>query len=336
MTRQAADATQPERHSTRATPPEGHSAHAKEPDVSVIVVTHNNEALIGRCLNSIAGAVGACSHEVIVVDNGSTDGTLAVVADEQSAVRSIALDANIGFARANNIGIDASRGRLIALVNSDAFPDPGSIERLVEAIDQLARAAIVGGRLRYPTGELQPSHGRFPSLLGGLWVALFLHRMPLLGRSGLGVAAHPTLYRTRCRVDWVTAAFCIARREAGHVPIGRFMYGEDVEWALASRRAGLEVWLEPASTAIHVGRASVERSRERGFAQRQRVQFELAWFARRGPLARLGLRAVLIVHAVLRLAVYGGLATMRHRPDSRVVEYRTLLHCAFTERVPRR
>jgi hypothetical protein len=66
------------------------------------------------------------------------------------------------------------------------------------------------------------------------------------------------------------------------------------------------------------------------------VQFELAWFARRGPLARLGLRAVLIVHAVLRLAVYGGLATMRHRPDSRVVEYRTLLHCAFTERVPRR
>ena len=66
-----------------------------------------------------------------------------------------AVEENAGFATANNVGIDASRGRLIVLVNSDAFPDPGSIDRLIAALDELPAAGIVGGRLRYPTGEQQ-------------------------------------------------------------------------------------------------------------------------------------------------------------------------------------
>jgi GT2 family glycosyltransferase len=307
-------------------------ANGTQLDVSVIVVTHNNESLIGDCLRSIEVGVGLASNEIIVVDNGSTDGTLAAITDNSAHVRTISLDENVGFAAANNLGIDASRGRWIVLVNSDAFPDPGSIEALIEAIDEIPRAAIVGGRLRYPTGALQPSHGRFPSLLGGLWVALFLHRVPLLGRAGVGIAAHPALYRSRRRVNWVTAAFCIARRESGPLPTEMFMYGEDVEWALACQRVGMEVWLEPAATAIHVGRASVDRRQDGGFAQRQRAQFELAWFARRGPLARLAARGVLIIHALLRLGVYGGLAAVRGRQDRRVAEYGILLHAALTER----
>jgi GT2 family glycosyltransferase len=307
-------------------------ANGTQLEVSVIVVTHNNESLIGDCLRSIEVGVGLASNEIIVVDNASADGTLAAIADDFAHVRTISLDENVGFAAANNVGIDASRGRWIVLVNSDAFPDPGSIELLIEAIDALPRAAIVGGRLRYPNGKLQPSYGRFPSLLGGLWVALFLHRMPLLGRAGIGIAAHPALYRARRRVDWVTAAFCIARRESGPLPTETFMYGEDVEWALACQRTGMEIWLEPAATAIHVGRASVDRSQVSGFAQHQRVQFELGWFARRGRLARLAARGVLIIHALLRLGVYGGLAAVRRRRDRRVAEYGILLRAALTER----
>jgi GT2 family glycosyltransferase len=305
-------------------------ADVTEPDASVIVVTHNNESLIADCLTSIEEAVQLHPYETIVVDNGSTDATLAAIPSDAGNRRVIPLGRNAGFAAANNAGIQASRGRLIVLVNSDAFPDPGSIDRLIEAIDELPRAGIVGGRLRYPSGKQQPSVGRFPSLLGGLWVALFLHRLPLTGRTGIGISAHPALYRSRRRVDWVTAAFCIARRESGPLPSEAFMYGEDVAWALACRHAGLGVWFDPAATAIHIGRASVDQSRDLGFAQRQRAQFELEWFARRGRLVQLAARAVLVVHALTRLAVYGGLGALRGKRDRRVIENAGLLRAALS------
>ena len=274
------------------------------------------------------------SYEVLVVDNNSTDGTLAAIPDGFEPRRVIALETNVGIAKANNAGIEASRGRVIVLVNSDAFPDRGSIDRLIETIDELPHAGIVGGRLRYPTGKPQPSVGRFPSLMGGLWVALFLHRMPLTARANIGLNAHPALYRSRRRVDWVTGAFCIARREAGLLPAGAFMYGEDIEWSFTCHQAGLEVWLEPAATAIHIGRASVDQSQRLGFAQRRRVQFELAWFARRGPFEPIAARGVLIVHALLRLAVYGGMAALQRRRDRRTVEYLTLLLSALSRKTP--
>lgn len=300
------------------------------PEVSVIVVTHNNASLIGDCLRSVERGARARSHETIVVDSASTDGTLAVIASGHPGVRVLALERNVGFAAATNAGIAASRGRLLALVNSDAFPDEGSIDRLADAIDALPRAAIVGGRLRYPDGAPQPSTGRFPSLLGGLWTALLLHRMPLLGRLDVGVNAHPSHYRVRRRVDWVTAAFCIARREAGPLPERSFMYGEDVEWARESASAGREVWFDPGASAVHLLRGSVAGSRDAGFAQRQRARFELEWFGRRGGLAVLGARAVLAIHALVRLPAVGIADALRRREPRRAREQLALLRAAFS------
>jgi GT2 family glycosyltransferase len=300
-------------------------------EASVIVVTHNNESLIAHCLRSIDGAVRVNAYETIVVDNASSDGTISAIPDDTSA-RVIPLDANVGFAAAANAGIEASRGSLIVLVNSDAFPDPGSIDGLIDAIKELPQAGIVGGRLRYPDGRLQPSVGRFPSLPGNLWVALFLHRLPLAGRSGIGISAHPALYRSRRAVDWVTAAFCIARREAAALPSHWFMYGEDVAWAFASRQAGFEVWFDPRASAVHIGRASVDQSQGPGFAQRRRVQFELEWFRRRGRIWQIAARAVIAVHAVARLAIFGIGGAVRGRSDSKVSENVALLRAAFSTR----
>jgi GT2 family glycosyltransferase len=236
----------------------------------------------------------------------------------------------LGFAAANNAGIRASKGRVLVLVNSDAFPDTGSIDRLVAALEELPDAGIVGGLLRYPDGRFQASMGKFPSLLGDLWVALFLHRAPLLGRLEVGVSSHRSSYRVRRRVDWVTAAFCIARREAGLIPESRFMYGEDVGWAAECRARGLEVWLEPSATAVHIGRASVDRSQAPGFAQRRRVDFELRWFEPRGRLAAFAARAVLATHALMRMLVYALPALTRPRHRRHFLEYGALLHSALS------
>jgi N-acetylglucosaminyl-diphospho-decaprenol L-rhamnosyltransferase len=306
-------------------------AAGTQAQVSAIVVTHNNEAFIADCLGSIQRAAAVSTCELVVVDNGSSDRTTAVVRDHPGKPRLVELAENVGFAAATNVGIRASSGRLIALVNSDAFPDPGSIDTLIAAIDELPRAGIVGAQLRYPDGQLQPSTGNFPSLLGGLWVAVFLHRAPLTARLGIGIAAHPALYRERRQVDWVTAAFCIARRDAGPLPERGFMYGEDVEWALACKSAGFETWLEPAATAIHLGRGSVDVRQGRGFVQWQRARFELAWFGAAGRANELAARAVLATHALLRIALFGPTALLGRRRSRPVREYFALLRAAFSK-----
>jgi GT2 family glycosyltransferase len=306
------------------------AAAGTDPAVSIIVVTHNNRELVGPCVRAIFNSLEAVRAEVLLVDNASSDGTMQELARCELPVRSIELRQNVGFARAVNRALEEARGSYVVLVNSDAFPDRGCIERLVEALERRPRAGIVGAKLRYPSGRLQPSAGTFPSLRGSLWVALFLHRFPGLSRLGIGYLASASLYVRPRRVDWVSAALCAARAELGPLPDSSFMYGEDVEWAAAGRAAGWEVWLEPAATAIHMSRASVDASQQPGFAQRRRVQFELAWFARRRPSVRLVARVALLIHASLRLLLYGALAALPGRRDGRVREYVALFAAALS------
>jgi GT2 family glycosyltransferase len=300
--------------------------------VSVVVVTHNNRALIGDCLEAIQRSRTSRELELIVVDNASVDGTAEVVHRYSPRARLIELEENVGFAAAVNRGRDAARGTYVALVNSDAFVDPGCIEALIARLDYDPRIGIAGARLRYPDGHLQASAGTFPSLAGGVWVALALHRAPVLSRAGVGYFSSEYLYRRARPVDWVSAAVCAARIDAGPLPSSSFMYGEDIEWAAACRACGRDVWLEPAATAVHIGRASVDESQAPSFAQRQRVQFELAWFARRGRAATVLARAVLLIHAAARLALFGLLALVRRRGDPRIAEFKALGQAAIARR----
>jgi N-acetylglucosaminyl-diphospho-decaprenol L-rhamnosyltransferase len=308
------------------------AAPRDEVAISVLVVTYNNRDLIGRCLDAIFASDGAGAVQVIVIDNASADGTLEHVAAGPWPVEALALDRNVGFAKAVNAGFERARGEYVALVNSDAFVDPRCLGALARALAERPRAGIVGACLRYPSGRHQPSAGTFPSLLGGLWVALFLHRLPGLSRAGIGYLANPALYRRARRVDWVSAAVCAARAELGPLPDSHFMYGEDVEWGAAARAADWEVWLEPDATAVHVSAASVADSQATGFAQRRRAQFELEWFARRGALAKILARAVLVLHGLARVLLYGAGGLVRGRRDGRVREYIALLRAALSTR----
>lgn len=280
-------------------------ASDQRPDVTTIVVTHQNVEIVRRCLSALKTAASRHSQEIVVVDNASTDGTPQVAAAAAPQAEMVLLPHNVGFARANNIARSRARGRFLALINSDCFPDPGSLDLLLDAIQRRPSAGLVGGSLRYEHGRHQPSAGQLPTLMSELWLALALHRLPLSRALGIGLLFSPALYDRSRRVGWVSGAFCVARHDIGPLPDSAFMYGEDVEWAAQASRNGFESWLEPRARAIHLASTSVKRVHRVGFAEAKRVEAALRWFATSGNRQLAAERGILCLHAILRLVGAG-------------------------------
>jgi N-acetylglucosaminyl-diphospho-decaprenol L-rhamnosyltransferase len=300
---------------------------ASHVDVSIIVVTHDNEEIIERCLGSVRDSVQRYSVELFVVDNASSDRTVARAIAAAPEAHVIELKRNLGFAAANNVAIAKAAGNFVALVNSDLFPDRGALDRLISRAED-GCIGIVGGRLRYPTGRLQPSTGRFPSIARNLGTALFLHRIPVVSRARFSVMAHRSHYEEAHRVDWTSAAFCVARREVGPLPANGFMYGEDVEWARQALELGFHTWIEPTGTAVHLlgGGASAPAARRR---QRARVEFDARWFgeSRRAAYAA---RSVALLHATLRILMHTLSLPVRPAAARRAIaEYSSLFRAAL-------
>jgi GT2 family glycosyltransferase len=215
-------------------------------DVSVVVVTYNSSRFMISCLGALSAAVGDVSSEVIVVDNDSSDDTLAVVARTLPAARIIRNTANGGFAAACNQGIRAARGRYVLLLNPDATAWPSSIEGLVRYMDAHPRTGIAGPQLHDLDGSLQYSIRNFPSP-GNQWSeSLFLHRIApgLSPRLGEVVYARES-YRASRSVDWVSGAAMILRPESlaevGLLDERFFMYSEEKDLCYRTVLAGWSV-----------------------------------------------------------------------------------------------
>jgi hypothetical protein len=233
------------------------AAPAYTPQVSVIVVNWNTRDLLERCLTAALENIGPVSVELIVVDNASSDDSMAMMRERFPKARLIGNTENVGFARANNQGVVMARGRYLLLLNSDAFLTPGALEALVSLADAQPRAGLVGSQLRNADGSFQASHTPFPTLwrefliLTGLGRALFGRQFPSRGPDdGRG----PQL------ADYVEGACMLIRpqayAEAGGLDENYFMYAEEVDLCLSLRRLGWEVWYHPAACVIHLGGAS--------------------------------------------------------------------------------
>lgn len=131
-------------------------------DVSIIIVNWNTRDLLCRCLQSLAGGVGGGSAQVLVVDNGSKDGSAALVAEEFPWVELLRNAENVGFARANNQAYQRVQGRYVLLLNPDTEAGPRSIERMVRFLDADPQRAGVTAVLRNRDGTVQRYHKRLP------------------------------------------------------------------------------------------------------------------------------------------------------------------------------
>jgi GT2 family glycosyltransferase len=240
------------------------------PDVTAIVVSWNTREHLARCLAALEAAADGLRVETIVVDNGSTDGSQAMVADEFPRARLIQLPDNVGFGRACNAGAAAGTGRAILLVNSDCELAPGALAVLGAALDADATLGAVFARLVNADGTLQPSvHEALPTPWSQAGDVLFasslryaLYRAPGLKRVLLG----GTLRRHAAAHDvaWGGAACVLVRRKAFEAVDGFdprfFMYMEDVDLCARLGAAGFRLRYVPEAVALHHWGASTAKS----------------------------------------------------------------------------
>ena len=213
-------------------------------ELSIIIVSFNARADLERCLESLHAAPPAGSHEILVVDNGSTDGSVDA-ARGWPDVWVMEAGANVGFSRANNIGIRASRGANLLLLNSDTVVPAGAIDRLVAEFDLDETVGVVGPRLVDAGGRAELSFGR---MIGPL------NELRQQRRLRSGAAEH--LARQRHYPDWVSGACLLVRRRDAEAVGGLderfFMYTEDVDFCAAIRARGLRVLFTPDVEVVHV------------------------------------------------------------------------------------
>ena len=226
-----------------------------KPAVSVVVVNWNTRDLLDRCLTALLAAGASIGIEVIVVDNGSTDGSRELVAAAHPEATLIANTRNIGFSAANNQGIGVARGRYVLLLNSDTEVEDGALAVLVDFGDAHPRAGILGPRLLNLDGTLQPSGARFPTPLSTAASVLGLGR--LLSRPRYGTRRD---YSVPAVVDEVSGAAMLVRAEVVDAVGGldeSFSWGyEDVDFCRRVKAAGWEIHYVPAAGVRHQWGAS--------------------------------------------------------------------------------
>jgi len=213
-------------------------------ELSIVIVSFNAADDLARCLESLFTAPPATPHEIVVVDNGSTDGSIAT-ARRFAQVRVVALRSNLGFSRANNAGIRESTGRNILLLNCDTIVRSGAIDTLVAELEREPAVAVAGPRLVDASGRAELSFGRMITPFNE-W------RQKRLARTG-DVEA---LTRQRQYPDWVSGACLLVRRADAEAVGGLderfFMYTEDVDFCASIRARGRRVLFTPAAEVVHL------------------------------------------------------------------------------------
>jgi N-acetylglucosaminyl-diphospho-decaprenol L-rhamnosyltransferase len=224
-----------------------------EPRAAVVVVTYDALPWIERCLDSVRGV------ETVVVDHGSTDGTVDLVRERYPDVRLVEAE-NRGLAAGWNRGIRETQSQYVLLLNADAWLAGGALERLLDFADARPRAAVVGPRLRNPDGTLQRSVRGFPTVWRLATEYLFLRK--LASRTSAFNAFYAGGFdHDEVRVVEVVMGACMLVRRAAVEQVGEcdedyFLFSEETDWCYRFREAGWEVVFFPGAECTHVRGAS--------------------------------------------------------------------------------
>ncbi len=276
-----------------------------------MVVNFESGPALAECLQTL---VSESPAEVVVVDNGSHDGSLARAHREFPTVEVVVPGRNLGYGAAANRGAAATTAELILVCNPDLSVHPGAMAALVAVLDEQPEVAVTGPLIRTPSGDRYPSARRFPSLIdaaGHAVLGLFVPNNRFTRtyqRSDVAMADGASQ-----RVDWLSGACFLVRRSAfeaiGGFDEAYFMYAEDVDlcWRLA--RAGWKATFVPTAEVVHTQGVSTDHHPYRMIVEHHRSLLRFAWRSTSGwrrlllPLVTLGIGGRALLAAVRRLSL---------------------------------
>jgi N-acetylglucosaminyl-diphospho-decaprenol L-rhamnosyltransferase len=229
-------------------------------DVSIVIVAFNSWPDVGRCLTSVAEHAPRLTHEVILVDNASSDGTAGEVARRFPAVQLVASSTNDGYGVAVNTAVAQAIGRFLVFLNPDAEVTAGALDRLLADAAQPA-TGVVGPRLVMGSGRPQPSARRFPSPARTLVETSRLHLLlPRATRARWLLGGYFDQDESR-EVDWVSGACHVLRRDVwdavGPLTEATFCGFDDFEYCWRARQAGYTTRFRAEAEVHHSVGASV-------------------------------------------------------------------------------
>ena len=269
------------------------------PSMSIVLVCWNNKGYLDPCLKSLYEGALKSSFDVVVVDNGSTDGSQQMLAEKYPEVKLIQNPGNVGLGKASNQGIQATNGRHILLLNNDTIVNGPSLDLLVDFLDAHPQAGAVGGKLLNPDGSFQSGYASFSTL-----TEEFLILTRLGDKLWPGYPSHGDSAEIE-ETGWLSSACLLVRRAAldqiGLLDESYFIYGDEADLQYRLNKAGWKVYFLPSSTIIHYGGRSMDRWKRRKMVYRGKMLFYQKNYS---ALKTLLLRLMLFWMSLLKLLVW--------------------------------
>ncbi len=262
--------------------------------LSIVIVNYNTRAMLQACLSSVRDTVA--DAQIIVVDNASSDDSVAMVRRTFPEVILVELPKNVGFAAGNNAGLKYASGDPILLLNSDTVVLEGSLQQCVDYLESHPQVGALSARLLGADGQRQQSAHPYPSVWNDL---RFAFRRPVAPANHQGITH-----------GWLMGAALFLRRQAfeqvgGTLDEGTFMYWEDADLSIRLHKAGWLLAVHPDATIWHYGGASGggQDNDRRSDLQAWYDYGQLRWYRRHRPLASQLALYLLEWHRVVRMTV---------------------------------
>lgn len=307
------------------------SSRLRPPKISVCIVSWNVRRDLLACVESLAIAGRGIETEILVVDNASTDDSVAAVRQRFPEVRLICNAKNRGFAAAANQGLAAATGEYLLLLNPDTLLPPDALAKLLAAAEAHPEAGIIAPKLLNPDGTLQESCRRFPTPTAALFRHTLLGRLFPRNRWAAEYVMAEWAHDEPREVDWASGACLLIRRSVyetiGPLDEGFFWGSEDVDYCYRAHKAGYRVLYVPQPAIVHKIGASTNQAQLRTIVNFHRSMLRLY----RKHMARsrvdviaiaLGviLRASLLIVSLFLRGTYGRLMELMRRRSRRELQ----------------
>ena len=288
-------------------------------DISIVVLNWNDRKHLEICLDSLANCSKRHSVEIIVVDNGSTDGSPEFVRSQFPQVQLITLAENIGFPKGNNTGIRASKGEYIFVLNSDIKVLDDCVDRLVDHLEANPKIGMIGPRILNGDLTHQSSCRHFPTLWNNFCETTGL--ATLFKSSRIFCGEHMMYFKgdRTIDVDVLVGCFWTVRRKAldefGLLDKGFFIYAEDVDWCKRCWKSGWSVVFFSEASAIHYRGVSTTKKDPVRFAITQQKSVLRYWQKHHGIPGRFAIGGLMLAGLLARLLA--SVTSYAVRPGSR-------------------